>query len=75
MLAAVQLDDETLGNAGKVRDVGSDWVLTAESIAIKLTSAQATPEQYFRISGACAQLPGEIDLLLWRVLAFAIRHG
>ena len=41
MLAAVQLDDQLRRNAGEVRDMAADGILTAEFMTIELARAEA----------------------------------
>lgn len=55
VLGTVELDDETLITARKVREIGADWKLPGEFIAAKLASFQFRPKNGFRLIVALAQ--------------------
>ena len=60
MLAAVNLDDQFLGEAGKVREIRSDGHLTAPLHCRQLGS-QRSPELALRIRGIAAEIAGSRD--------------
>ncbi len=75
VLTAVKLDGKTLRDACEVDHIPTNRMLTSEPTPGDLATSESTPEKHLRIGGVCAQLPGEFDLLSWRVLAIAFRHG
>jgi hypothetical protein len=55
MLAAVDLDDQSLLATDKIHDVRSDWILANEFRVIDLTRTQPVPEASLSIRRIAAQ--------------------
>jgi hypothetical protein len=55
VLAAVEFDDDQAIQAGEVADVETDLMLAAKLETRQLSSAQATPEETFRICQVSSQ--------------------
>ncbi|MCS3820849.1 hypothetical protein HNP30_004239 [Chromobacterium alkanivorans] len=62
MLAAVRLYDQPRAEVDEIDDVGADYLLAAEFLAVQPVSAELLPEQLFGIGHVAAQGFGEIEL-------------
>jgi hypothetical protein len=63
MLRPVEFDDETLGQANEVDDVGAERRLPTELVGIELPSSQESPQFLLCSRGLTAEAAGEVALV------------